>query len=233
MPQNRFYYPEPLLPHQKIFFSEKESRHIQVFRLRKGDPCEIVNGKQELAQAILLNDKIPRQAEILSVQRKNPPPSLILALGNMKASKLEWIFEKGCELGVTSFFLFEAQNSEKKELSPQQEKRLKHLLIAALKQCGRWMLPSFSYYPCLSSLPIFSPATVWYGEGSLPMSFDFPSLSQGAVCLIGPEKGFTSEEIHYLKTQREAKPLCLSLQTLRAETAAITAAALLAFFQAR
>ena len=220
MPIDRFFYPHSLsVP--SIVLEDEEYRHLSVMRIRPGDEIEIVNGQGDVAKARLKNGA---QLEILSHEHRPPPQyELILAQALTKPASLEWIIEKGTELGVAAFWLFPGDRSEKKSLSPNQEQRLHNLTISALKQCGRLYLPSLVLKPPLKqwSKP---QGALFFGS----LSPEAPVLSKPSSTMtfvVGPEKGFSAEESVLLQQTLQGQGVKLHDNVLRAETAAITALA--------
>jgi len=144
----------------------------------------------------------------------------------MRASKLEWVVEKGTELGANAFLFYTAVHSEKDELSSNQLERLRYLAISALKQSGRLYLPSFEIVPDLSALFV-KEARFLFGDPRAKDRFEFASLkgTPEIVFVTGPEQGFSAEELAVL--DKYAKGVRLSANVLRAETAPIAAASML------
>lgn len=231
MPHNRFYLDASL--QDTLILSGDEFHHLSVLRAHPGDEIEIVNGKGQIATARVSSMK-KREAELEVLQVKTSPPSppLILAQALPRMNHLEWIIEKGTELGVTSFWLFPGLLSEKKELSESQAARLKSLAVAAMKQCGRLDLPMIETKPPLQQwksiqgTPLFgslneNDSYLW----ELPRSLDSP-----IVLFIGPESGLDPREEAILKSLN-AKGIRLHTNTLRTETAAISALSLIQIYQ--
>ncbi|PIS01776.1 MAG: hypothetical protein COT84_00685 [Chlamydiae bacterium CG10_big_fil_rev_8_21_14_0_10_35_9] len=138
---------------------------------------------------------------------------------------MELVFEKGTELGVTSFWIFPAKLSEKKMISPSQQKRIESLLIASIKQCGRLDLPEILIFDSLKALPSNEGHSFLADtrENASPLIKE--SYAKNSLIIVGPEKGLTKEEVAYLE-KKEFKGVSLSKNILRAETAAITSAAI-------
>ncbi len=211
MPADRFFLPQPL--QSPLFLEGKELHHLaHVMRARIGETLEIVNGQGELATAELVSlDKKKAELKIIS-HKKASPPQQKLILAQAYTRHLDWIIEKGTELGADEFWLFPGDQSEKKV---PQLPRLETLAIQALKQCGRLFLPKIVSKP---SLPQFS-GSVFYGDPhASPLKGPF---STTIIFIIGPEKGFSPRELDYLA--KNGQGVSLHENILRAETAAITA----------
>src|SRR5438105_4609870 len=144
MPINRFFIEEtPELGHT-VRLPESELRHVRVMRLEEGEAVELVDGKGSLAKANLVTiDRKGAEAKIEFIQKAPPlSPQVILAIPLMRLSKLEWVIEKGTELGAHNFWIFLAEQSEKENVSGHQRERLRGIVIAAMKHSGRLFLPS-------------------------------------------------------------------------------------------
>ena len=229
MPIERFFLSESLLNKKVIHFDQKESHHLKVMRMREGETIEIINGQGEIAQATLEDFSKAQVTASLSHIRKEQPlsPPLTIIQGLTRQNHLDFLIEKGTELGVTSFFLFIADRSEKKSITPSLIQRLKNISIASIKQCGSLYLPDIQIFPSIHQLttligdPYFGDLRPHTPPFSTHLRKDHP-LS----FFIGPEKGFSDSEIYHLETQIHAKGVSLHLHTLRAETVVTTVATL-------
>jgi 16S rRNA (uracil1498-N3)-methyltransferase len=228
MPANRFFLEDPLTnPH----LSGEEFHHLKtVMRAKLGDTFEIVNGNGLLALAKIIQITNSSASFEIIQKTEEPPPSvqLILAQAFLRPSLLDWVIEKGTELGATQFWLFPASLSEKKEITPNQLKRLHHLTLSALKQCGRLYLPTIEIKPPLS-LWEKPKETLLFGSLD-PHSKPFERIASSIVIVIGPEKGFSHEEHQILEKKLGGVGVKLHTNTLRAETAALCALSLCNFY---
>jgi len=226
MPANRFYTPRPLVPFSSLSLSGPEFHHLcHVMRIQLEEQVELVNGLGELGYARVVSIK-EKHAELFIDHCLKMLPSehsITLAQALPHFKKLEWIIEKGTELGVAEFFLFPGEESEKKSLSTSQIDRLKILMITALKQSGNLFLPQLSLHPSIFG---WDPS-VWVDRFSFygaPFSKKFLSYSVAPLfrttLFNGPEKGFTSKEIKHLHLLH-AHPVQWHHHILRCETAAI------------
>lgn len=230
MPSYRFFLDSSFETGHRIQFKEDEYKHIvKVMRLDVNDALEIVNGKGILCQAIITEiSKHTVTSQIQSVhQEREHRPKFIIAQSLLRPSSLELICEKNTELGVMELWFFPAEHSEKHDLSTNQLERLHRHAVSAIKQSGRLFLPSLRFFSSLED-----------ALSQVNYQFLFGDLTTKAVKLqeaidgtltpvffIGPEKGFTNEELDVLS--KKAKGVSLGLHTLRAETASIAASSLL------
>jgi 16S rRNA (uracil1498-N3)-methyltransferase len=225
MPYKRFYSNTLLQENEEVHLQDEELHHLKVCRLQIGESVEIINGKNVLAQARLIEFS-PKKATLVIEHRtvKKPPQQIILAQGLARMNHLEWIIEKGTELGVTSFWLFAGMLSEKNKLSDNQTTRLKHLMLAAVKQCGRLDLPLLEYHRPLKEWAR-PQVTLLFGDLSesapLLSKQAFSALKPPIILFIGPEAGLDLKEASFLKDSLGAQGVRLHSHILRTETAAI------------
>lgn len=233
MPANRFFTNSPLALGHTIQIEGPEFHHlVHVMRARPGDIIEVVNGQGSLAEAIIRSVEKKCVLIEISALEQTPLPSfqIILAQAMPRHSKLDFIVEKGTELGMTQLWLFPAAHSEKKTYLNQQIDRMKMTTIAAMKQSGRLDLPTIEIRPELkkwSSLPF--PA--FFGDTS-PSAPPFRNAwkesppKEGVIFFIGPESGFNSQELVLLQ-KLGAQGVKLHENILRTETASLAALTLI------
>jgi 16S rRNA (uracil1498-N3)-methyltransferase len=234
MPHNRYYLDTPFREHDTVVLTEDEFHHLTcVLRTRIGEVVELVNGRGQMARADLIEIK-RHEAKlhlVKVVEESSQKPPLILAQALTRMNPLEWIVEKGTELNVTTFWLFPGILSEKEQLTDAQSTRLKHLAISAMKQCGRLDLPLIELKPpLLKWAPI--PGTLLFGDArpQIPYLWRLQwirPLQTPVVLFIGPESGFDDRERDFLQNSLNAKGMRLHSNTLRAETASLTALSLI------
>jgi 16S rRNA (uracil1498-N3)-methyltransferase len=208
-----------------------EFRHLKVMRAAPGDTIELVNGEGTLAAAVLqLINKDSASLRIQNIQTSPPTQNpLIIAQAIPRMNRLDFILEKGCELGMDEIWLFPGHESEKKDISANQQERIFNILVASTKQCGRLWLPKVRIFP---SFPVdFKGCQAFYGD----IRKQAPLFSQvwhkkrpgqGVLFFIGPEKGFNSDEIEKLE-DLGATGVRLHPYILRTDTAPLAALALM------
>ncbi len=235
MPAERYYLDHifKVAGHQELKGSE--FHHLaHVMRTRKGDSVELVNGKGSLAQAIvqdLAKDKAVLKIEQL-YQEPEPLCRLILSQALSKPHRLDFILEKGTELGVNRFWLFPGHHSAKKECYPSQLERAQMVTISAMKQCGRLYLPTLHLQPAIDQWENLIHTPTFFGDldPHAPL-FEtewkrFSHSSYPLVFITGPEGGFSQQEVQCLKNQG-AQGVKLHDNILRTDTASLMALSLL------
>ncbi|HEY4254778.1 MAG TPA: RsmE family RNA methyltransferase [Chlamydiales bacterium] len=225
MPFDRFYFDGKL--EGTLTLQDPEHHHLErVMRVALGETIELVNGKGDLAKAVVKAfSKKGAQLEVTHLDHEAAPSHLItLAIPLMRPSKLEWVLEKGTELGADAVCLYAADNSEKNDLSVNAVERLRHITIAALKQSGRLYLPSLSIVSALEEVFVHE-GIFLFGDVSPEAPWIQPASHEQTTLITGPERGFSENELQRLKAK--ATGIKLSPHILRAETAPIAGISLL------
>lgn len=230
MPADRFFIASPLQMGQKVILDNTEFHHlVHVMRLKEGDRIELVNGLGALAQALIkLVEKKQAQLVIESViNGQKSSKEIILAQALPRINRLDFIIEKGTELGATQFWLFPGYQSERKALTEHQLDRLQNQAIAAMKQCGRLFLPSLEMKPSLDQWEKMD-IPAYFGDlrDSAESFTKILNHSESAIFFIGPEAGFSEKEIEQL-SELGAKGVKLHPNILRTDTAALVALSLM------
>jgi 16S rRNA (uracil1498-N3)-methyltransferase len=238
MPVERFYLDQPLAYQALVKLEGTEFHHLaHVMRAKSGDEIELVDGHGNLAHVIV--QQLTKHHALLKIEKVlHQPPrlyQLILAQALPKPNRLDFILEKGTELGVDTFWLFPGEKSIKKEFFPQQLERAQALTIAAMKQCGRLTLPNIVIYPPIKQWKELPP-TSFFGDvvAGAPLFSSFKhQIDQQSTSLFitGPESGLSEAEVQYLKNLG-TQGVKLHPHILRTDTASIMAISLLSHWLA-
>jgi 16S rRNA (uracil1498-N3)-methyltransferase len=151
-------------------------------------------------------------------------PDLWLCQALIKKDRFDWIAEKSCELGIARFV---PVLTSRCVVDKVKDDRLRSHMIEAAEQCERTALPEIAPLDKLASL-----LKTWPTDRRLYYCNErggaaFPAAMAGnsgpAAILIGPEGGFTDQEIAMLEHHDNTIAVSLGPRILRADTAAITA----------
>lgn len=219
---DRFYIDSPLEKGQTVELRGPELHHLaHVMRIRVGETVELINGRSDLAEATLIRlDKQAGYLEITTASHHSQSPSgVTLALPYLRMAKLEWVIEKGTELGADAFWLYPAEYSEKETFSAHQQERLSHIAISAIKQSGRLDFPEIRFLKTFKEL-IASPLPLFFGD-THPDAPPLSSAPKPLLFVTGPEKGFSETERKLLA--EKGTGVRLHRYILRAETAPLAA----------
>lgn len=197
-----------------------DAHHLErVLRVRTGDPVVLGDGSGRWRPA-RFGSPIVEPGPVASAAPIGPPIGVAFAL--VKGGRPELVVQKLTELGVDRIVPFRAARSVVRWDEAKAAKALDRLLAvarAATMQCHRPWLPAVEPVRDLGTL-LDGSGVALADRGGSP-----PSLDHRLV-LVGPEGGWTPEELD--AAQRVgASRMTLGDHVLRAETAAMTAAALL------
>ncbi len=202
-----------------------------VLRRRPGDPVRVFNGHdgEWLARLEGLSGR-GGSARLDRRTRPQPPPAASpwLCFALVKRGPLDLIAGKATELGCTRLIPVTTRFTDMPRLSIG---RLRVQAVEAAEQCGRLTVPAVD-----EPVGLAERLTDWPAERSLivcaergaapPLTTVAAALAgRPAALLIGPEGGFSPEELDALRKLDFAHLCHLGPRVLRAETAAIAALA--------
>ena len=153
------------------------------------------------------------------------PPDLWLLFAPVKKDKTDFIIEKACELGVRKIIptITEHTISDKVRLERYQAQA-----IEACEQCRRLEIPEIAAPQTLNEILKLWPQnrTLYYmdetGNG-INITTAFANANPPAAILVGPEGGFSNDELKNLAQQKFTQGVSLGQRILRAETAVAAA----------
>lgn len=208
-------------------------RHLRtVLRLGPGDGVEVFDGRGRSWTAVI-RDVGPAAAELAVTaeipSRAESPLRLTLAVALPKGAKLDWVVEKATELGVTELVPFvSARTIPAPHDLAARVSRWQRLAASATAQCGRTRPPGIAApvpFAGVLDLAASHDRAILFHEGA---DEAFPGASAGVsrvLAVTGPEGGFSDGEVE-AAVRAGLFPSGLGPRILRAETAAVTAAAL-------
>jgi 16S rRNA (uracil1498-N3)-methyltransferase len=205
-----------LLPHDR--------HHLErVLRVRRGDPVVVSDGAGRWRLGTLdISGAVDPTTEVETVAR--PEPTITVAFALTKGERPELAVQKLTELGVDRIVPFRAARSIVRWDAGRAEgnvDRLRRVAREAAMQCRRAWLPEVGELLAFGDVAVLPGATLAEAGGG-PPTLDRPTV------LIGPEGGWSDAE------RACGLPVVgLGSHVLRAETAAITAAALLGALRCR
>lgn len=228
---NRIYHPDLLSVDQRVILTPDATHHIaNVLRAKVGQAIVMFNGDGNEYCAHI--SEVSKRKAIAVVDSKlsisiESPLDIHLGQGISRGDRMDWVLQKSVELGVTEITPLITERCGIK-LSPQRWEK-KHeqwqkIVIAACEQCGRNIIPklyaptAFSDWIHLSTnqirLTLHPRAQQCFRHMPVPPA--------GARLLIGPEGGFSDQEV-YQTEQNGFSSVQLGPRILRTETAAISA----------
>ncbi|HSR37095.1 MAG TPA: 16S rRNA (uracil(1498)-N(3))-methyltransferase [Desulfurivibrionaceae bacterium] len=215
-----------------------EAHHLaKVLRLKTGEKITLLDTTGARHEAEI--GTITRDAVHLTILASSPPEeettALHLGQGLLKGKKMDLVVQKATELGIAAIHPFVSQHTVARIDEAAKDTRWQRIALEACKQCNRPQPPQCHPVHTFADLlaeaaPFPMKLLFWEGDGGTPLHHlitqqDPPT---SLFFLIGPEGGFSKAE-HDLAVAAGFTAVTLGRRTLRAETAAIAAAAILQF----
>ena len=235
---HQFFVTPAQVEEDKIYIHGSDVNHIKnVLRMQEGEEIRISDGNN--CKYLCAIQKIsPEEVTAVILEEEaadNELPSRIyLFQGLPKADKMEWIIEKGTEIGITEFtpvrMRYSVAKLEGKDALKKVERWNKIAEVAA-KQSGRDKIPNINpvinfakVYEILQKCDIVLVAYEKELKNTLKHELEQlkkPNINIGVI--VGPEGGIAEEEIEQLKKEG-ARIITLGPRILRTETAPIVIA---------
>ncbi|HET7565141.1 MAG TPA: RsmE family RNA methyltransferase [Gemmatimonadaceae bacterium] len=224
-----FFAADELVAGRTATLGAAEAHHARVRRIGVGEPVELLDGAGHIARGVLIKlSKAQAAVQVDVVERVDPLPDVHLMVPVADRDRMLWLAEKATELGVSSWRPTMWRRS--RSVSPRGEgvtfqAKVRARMASALTQSrGAW-------------LPLLHPdATLDRAIAAAPLGARFlldatgePLLTQSVsaplTIAVGPEGGIEPEERNALVAAGFV-PASLGTTTLRFETAAIAALAI-------
>jgi 16S rRNA (uracil1498-N3)-methyltransferase len=229
-----FYTPPKHISGESIVIDGDEFHHLtKVLRKKIGDVLHVVDGGGYCYEVQIENlDKRTAHCRVLHIHAKLNEPDIELTLAQAllkNPARFDFIVEKATELGVSHII---PMTTERVIAHSAKIDRWQQIALTAMKQSARCVLPS------VASLTAFDDVLAKGATYDLKLiphektenSQFIVSLvalhasAKNVLLLIGPEGGFTDEEIERA-IANGFLPVSLGKRRLRAEPAGIVAAA--------
>ena len=220
---HRFYVADDIELKHDFWLHDNRLLHQwrKVLRFQVGQEVVLFDGREteRLYQIAELTEQEAHLQLVTDFVRKTPDKDIFLIWSLLKKDKNDWVLQKATELGVSHFIPILADRSEKTGFNVE---RAEKIVIEAAEQCGRSDIPTVrepmrlqTVFDELKSVPLFV----------CEQGTDEPDLNLDQLGLIiGPEGGWSDTEKQLFK-DRNIGHIAFGDFTLRAETAAIVAAA--------
>lgn len=221
----------------------EEAQHMRgVLRLKPGDEVFVFDGlgREYLCRIESLRRDAATLGILEEVEAASPESALdlTLALALLKGEKFDLAVQKATELGATKIVpvmtkLSDIRLRDERD-AEKRTARWRRIALEAAKQSGRARLPEIEEPLGIDSLlenaaqagDELALMFVERGGRSLAQSPGASAVPQSLTALVGPEGGWTDEEIQ-LARHHDWEIITLGGRILRAETAAISITALL------
>lgn len=233
----RFFIDPSQIQDNHIQIVDQDVKHIRdVLRLEEGAEILICDG-QGIDYKCIIKD-IGKQFIIATIAEKDfsktePQIKATLFQSLIKGDKFEWVIQKAIEIGVYQIIPMTSTNCVVKvEGTKKMDTKLQRwnkIAESAAKQSGRGIIPKIlhpmDYTNAVNLCSQMDLAYIPYEkEDSLSLRTYLERSKSEKVktigILIGPEGGFTQEEVYEAQTHK-IQPVTLGQRILRSETAAV------------
>jgi 16S rRNA (uracil1498-N3)-methyltransferase len=243
---HRFFLPgHPITVEASINLDELQHQLVRVLRMQPGDQIVLLNGdEQEYLTELVTLTAATATGRVLSVQTA-PEPKTFLTLYAcvLKGDKMEWMLQKGTELGVSRFVPVISERTIVRPATKVARKydRWRAILREAAEQSRRGKIPELSrpqtwvdaiHDACADGEPDTLRLIPWE-EARQPSIVEAVRTHKAATgapgqveLLIGPEGGISEGELA-LAVEHGWRTVTLGERILRAETAALAAVTIL------
>lgn len=247
----RFYSSEPITG-ERVSLAGPEAHHLlHVMRATVGTPVTLFDGSGAefggVVDAVRRADAVLRVVERRDVDRELPF-ALTVGVALPKGDRQKWLVEKLTELGVATLVPLVTERGVAQPTASAAE-RLQRSVIEAAKQCGRNRLMKiaepvewgewvgadvrflmsdlrFAEQGAAAGSNVAIERIVAHPDG-VPLGGLERQRSAAVVVAVGPEGGFTDDEI-VIASAAKWRKVSLGTRILRVETAAIALASALA-----
>lgn len=218
--------PPGVAPGRREAVDEAEGHHLRVRRAAAGERVALRDGAGLVGTGRLASEGRAWAVDVEAIERRARPAELTLAIGAGDRDRFTWLVEKAVELGATTVVPLETERTGgvTTRVRDIHLPKLRRQALEAIKQCGAaWALEVDEPQPLAAFVARTEPGIHWLADASgaaPPATLDASPVS----VVIGPEGGLTEPE-RALLLSAGYRPLALAPHTLRFETAALAAAA--------
>ena len=236
------------MAHSPLVLPQEVAHHLRVLRLKTGDVFTLFDGQGHEFETRLtvdiknLSASSPIYVDLAAPTEVNRERKgrITLIQGLATADKMDWIIEKAVELGVHRVIPITAQRSVLRLDARRAEKKHQHwqrIIQSASEQCGRNVLMQIDTV-CTLELALANRlketpvSLLWvaHPEGARPMIECLDSAKKAIQAIdiaIGPEGGWSSQELALFMQNPDTQTLSLGNRILRTETAGLATVSML------
>ncbi len=235
MRKHRFFLPIPLERDQNMTLDRDLSHQIsRVLRLQKSDQIFLFNNSgNEYTGHIMDVERNVVNIRIVAVSDHDVESPCKIHLGQVigKGEKMDLVIQKATELGITSITPLFSEHSVVKYVADRSDNKLEHwqrVAISASAQSWRTIVPTINPPQKLFDWMASTTSThklILHPDATAKRLRDL-QITNEATVLIGPEGGFSSNEIEFA-INKEFTPVSLGPRILRTETAGMVTVAIL------
>ena len=227
----RIYHPDPIDLNVEAELSADGFQHlIKVLRLNVNDSIVLFNGdgKNYLATITHVAKKSASfKATAAEANDIESPVHVHLGQVISRGDRMDFVLQKSVELGVSEITPLFSERCGVKLSGDRLEKKQQQwqkIVRSACEQCGRSVVPDVKPAQTLENFinNSFDGLRLTLDPTAEQPLSSYTQADKGIQLLIGPEGGFTDDEVSNAASQG-FKPMKLGPRILRTETAALSA----------
>jgi 16S rRNA (uracil1498-N3)-methyltransferase len=224
----RLYFSDKIQSNLSSHLTIEQTHYLKdVMRLKAGDKLSIFNSQGEWNAVIESYDKNVAKIKIMEkVRDKNNENNIWLAFSPIKQNPLNFVIQKGTELGVQKFIPILSERTVVREINIE---RVKKIIVEASEQSNRISVPEINKPELLKDFLFQFPkngSLIFCDINSNQNSLKniLTKIVDGPICiLIGPEGDFSENERKNIIDLNQTHSITLAKNILKAETAALSA----------
>ena len=231
----RLYFPDKIQSDLSSHLPKEQTHYIKdVMRLKIGDKLSIFNISGEWNAIIQSYEKKGARIKVMKkVREKESEKNIWLAFSPIKQNPLNFIIQKGTELGIQKFIPILTERSMVREINIE---RIKKIIVEASEQSNRISVPEINSPKSLKDFLLQFPKNGYLifcdinsDKNSLKKILEKKNNTPLCI-LIGPEGDFSENERKMIIEQTQTFSISLAKNILKAETAALCAIAIVNYY---
>ena len=227
----RLYFPNKIQSDLTSHLPKEQTHYIKdVMRLKIGDKLSIFNTFGEWSAVIESYEKSGARIKVTGkVRDKDNEKNIWLAFSPIKQNPLNFVIQKGTELGVQKFIPILSERTIVREINIE---RIKKIIVEASEQSNRISVPEINKPELLKNFLLKFPkngSLIFCDINSTINSLNniLEKKNNDPICiLIGPEGDFSEKERKIIIDNNQTFSISLAKNILKAETAALSAIAI-------
>ena len=231
----RLYFFDKIQSDLVAHLKKEQSHYLKdVMRLKSGDTFSVFNSQGEWNASVKNYEKQGAKIKILEKFRdKKDEQNIWLAFTPIKQNPLNFMIQKGTELGIQKFIPILSERTTVKNINIE---RIKKIIIESAEQSNRISIPEIMKLDNLKNFIYNFPQNgcLIFCDINCEKSDLQNILSKeilGPICiLVGPEGDFSENERKLIINLEQSQSISLAKNILRAETAAIAAVTLVNYY---